>query len=189
MQMVLGLTGLAGCGKSTVANYMKSKYGFEFIVFSDLIREEAKRRGLLRQGMQLEQIKKLYSDVGDIWRKETGKNEIIAEKVIERIKIAGLKKVVVDGFRAPAEVELFKREFPSFKLIYVYAPPDVRFKRRHIDDHTVTRSAFEDRDKQDIEKKGLGQVIKMANMELNNSTDYRSLFLQIDHLIKNIQLV
>ena len=186
MQMVLGLTGLAGCGKSTVANYLKQKYGFQFVVFSEVLRDEAVRRGLLRPGLEVEQIKKILADLGDAWRKETGKNEIIAEKLIEKINSLNLRKVAVDGFRAPAEVELFRANFPNFKLIYVFAPADVRFKRRRMEDHTVTRQAFDERDKQDVEKKGLGKVIEMANMELNNSTDYRSLFLQIDHIMKSI---
>jgi len=186
MQTVLGLTGLAGCGKSTVANYLKQKYGFQFLVFSDVLREEAMRRGLLRPGLEMEQVKKVLADFGDAWRKETGKNEIIAEKLIEKIKSLNLQKVTVDGFRAPAEVELFGANFPKFKLIYVFAPADVRFKRRRLEDHTVTREAFDNRDKQDIEKKGLGKVIEMTNMELNNSTDYRSLFLQIDHVMKSV---
>ncbi|MEM7820278.1 MAG: AAA family ATPase [Candidatus Aenigmatarchaeota archaeon] len=186
MQTVLGLTGLAGCGKSTVANYLKSKYGFEFLVFSDVLKEEAKRRGLLTGKESLEESKRILSMLGENLRKETGNNAILAVKVIERIKSMGLEKVVVDGFRSPAEVELFRKEFPSFQLFNVFAPAEVRFKRRQLEDHTLTRADFESRDKEDIEKKGLDVVIKMADFTLNNSSDYRSLFLQIDHLMRNV---
>lgn len=184
--LVIGLAGFAGCGKSTVANYLRSKYGFEFLVFSDVLKEEAMRRGLLRPGLEMEQMKRILSDLGDAWRKETGKNEIIAENLIEKIKTRGLQKVVLDGFRSPAEVELFRRKFANFRLINVFAPADVRLKRRRFEDRTLTREQFEARDRQDIEKKGLDAVINMADFTLNNSSDFRSLFLQIGHLMKNI---
>jgi len=40
-EMIIGLTGLARCGKNTAADYLKKKYGFEVLVFSDILVEEA----------------------------------------------------------------------------------------------------------------------------------------------------
>ena len=185
MQMVIGLTGLAGCGKSTVSNYVKSKHGFEFLIFSDVLKEEAARRGLLKGNESLEESKRILSKLGDDWRSETRNKGIIADKLIEKIKTSGMKKVIVDGFRAPSEVELFRKEFPGFKLIYVYAPVEIRFARRRLEDHMLKREDFEARDKQDIEKKGLGDVVEMKDFTLNNSSDFRSLFMQIDQLMRN----
>ena len=45
--LVLGLSGQAGCGKDTVANYLQKRYGFKVFAFSDqLYREVAEAYGL-----------------------------------------------------------------------------------------------------------------------------------------------
>ena len=60
--MLIGLTGTMACGKGTVAEHLKDK-GFEGYVFSDVIKEEATKKGfeLTRQNLQ---------KVGDILREE-----------------------------------------------------------------------------------------------------------------------
>lgn len=180
--VVIGLTGLASSGKSTVANFMKGKWGFEYLVFSDVLKAEANRRGLLK-GKDMESQKAVLSKFGDDWRKETGKNEIIAEKLIETISERGLQRVVVDGARAPAEIELFRRSFEQFYLLAIDAGQKVRFARRKVQDPAAKLEQIEARDKQDIENKGLDKVMTMADFMIDNNGDKEKLFKQIESAV------
>jgi len=110
MPLVIGLTGLAGSGKGEVSSYLVKKYNFVKLVFSDILREEAKKRELL-ENKNYEESKIILSKLGDHLREETGKMEVLAEMLVEKIKKDKLEKIVVDGFRAVEEVETFKKNF------------------------------------------------------------------------------
>lgn len=183
--IVLGLTGFAGSGKSTVAAYLK-KYGFELLSFSDVLREEANKRGLLKD-VPLEQQKMILSQFGNAWRAQTGKREIIAERLVEKIKTADFKKVIVDGFRSPEEVELFRARFDNFKLIYVTAEQFTRFERRQHEDSAASKEMFFRRDAMDMKEKGLGDVVQMADMTIKNNSTFVVLFKQLDDLLAKLQ--
>ncbi len=184
--IVIGLVGLAGSGKSTMMNYLKEKYGYGGLTFSDAIKEEAKKRKLLKENANIEETKMILSNLGDVWRKETGKYEIVAEKLIEKIKEQKLKNVVVDGARSPAEIELFRKSFEKFYLIYVSTDFDVRFKRRLKDDPNARKENMQERDKNDIEKKGLQEVIEMADFVLDNNGTLKDLQHQIDVIMGSL---
>ncbi|MFH0829859.1 MAG: AAA family ATPase [Candidatus Aenigmatarchaeota archaeon] len=177
--VVIGLTGMAGSGKSTAGRYLKEKYGFEFIVMSDIIRAEAERRGFLKH-TDLEAQKAIISKFGVLWREETGEDQIVAEKTIEMMKKVKLHKVAVDGFRSPGEVELFRKTFEGFKLIYVRADPDVRWKRRLEQDPKAKRNDFDSRDKRDSQMMGMREVLEMADMTVENSGPVTELHKNMD---------
>ncbi len=182
MTIAIGLTGLAGSGKSTVAKYLKEKYEYEFLVLSDVLKAEAAVRGLLL-GKSMEEQKLALSKLGDEWRKETGKEEIVAEKLIEIIKQRKLQKVVIDGFRSPAEVELFKKNFEKFYLIYISTDFEMRFNRRLMDDPAAEKGQMLERDRGDIEKKGLQNVIDTADFILDNNGTLKDLQHNIDVIV------
>jgi len=185
MAIVIGLTGHAGCGKGTAAAYLKQKHGFGWIVFSDIIKEEAAKRGLLN-GKSLEAEKLALSRFGSDWRKETGWNDVAARKAIERIRKGRMEKVVVDGFRSVEEVELFRKTFKGFVLIKIETPADARWKRRVEQDPASKRSDFEARDKADLEIKGLDKVLQMADMTIDNSGTKEELHRRLDEIMKKI---
>src|SRR3989338_2513512 len=185
MNMVIGLTGLAGSGKTTVAKYLKEKYGYEFLTLSDIIKEEIARRGL-SDGETLEEQKRYQSKFADEWRKETGKMDIVAIKMIEKVNSMKLNKVAIDGFRSPAEVDLFRNAFLNFKLIYVSTDFETRFQRRQKDDPTAKKEKMQERDEDDIERKGLQDVIEMADFVLDNNGTLKDLQHQIDVIVEGI---
>jgi dephospho-CoA kinase len=184
MPTVIGLTGLASCGKGTVSDYLK-KYGFIKLVFSDILKEEAERRGLLKNKTYEEQ-KKVFSELGDELRKESGKWYVLAEMLVKKIKSNNLEKVVVDGFRSVEEVEFFKKSFKNFYLIFVDADENTRFERRKLEDPNSKIENFRERDKIDIKEKGLGKVIKMADFKVNNNKDINYVYKQTDEILEKI---
>lgn len=182
MLLVLGLTGLAGCGKGAVSDYLVKEHNFVKFVFSDVLREEANKRGLLKTE-NLEEQKSILSKLGDELRKETKNKGILAEMLVNKIKADKAKKFIVDGFRSIEEVKLFRKNFKDFYLVFVDADEFVRFSRRKIDDPNASIEDFQARDKKDIEEKGLGKVLEMADFSLNNDEE------GLDYLYKKIENV
>jgi dephospho-CoA kinase len=185
MLLVVGLTGLAGSGKSEVSDYLVKEFGFKKLVFSDILREEAEKRNLLKNKGYEEQ-KYIFSKLGEQLRKESGKWGILAEKLIEKIKSGNSEKVVVDGFRSAEEVDLFKKSFEKFCLVFVDANEKVRFLRRKLEDSLTNLEQLRRRDKKDIEELGLGKAIEMADFTIDNSGTIEDLHKEIDSLMEKI---
>ena len=115
--MIIGLTGTMGSGKAEIAKYLTSK-GFDYYVYSDILREIAKQRNIdpTRKNLQ-----KLGNDI----KKETKNLGILSKKIIQKIKTA---KTVVDGVRNIDEIKELKKG-GSFYLIGVSAPQRLRYMR------------------------------------------------------------
>ena len=185
MPLVIGLTGLAGSGKGEVASYLFKKHNFSKFVFSDILREEAEKRGLLKN-KSYEQSKKVLSILGRELREKSGKMEVLAEMLVEKIKSDNLENVVVDGFRALEEVECFKKNFEKFYLIFVDTDETTRFERRKKEDPKADIESFIERDKIDINEKGLGRVIEIADFKVDNNEDKETLFGHIERILEKI---
>ena len=182
MPLVLGLTGLAGCGKGAVSDHLVKEHKFVKFIFSDVLREEAHKRGLLKT-KNLEEQKSILSKLGDDLRKESGRKGILAEMLINKIKINKAEKFIADGFRSIEEVKLFRKNFKNFYLILVDTDEVIRFSRRKLDDPNATLEDFQERDKRDVEEKGLGKVLEMADFSINNDKE------GLDCLYKEIEKI
>ena len=68
---------MARCGKDTMAAYLKEKYGYEILVFSDVLVEEAEKIGLEPTKMNL-------SILGDELRAAEG-NAVVAKRLMKKI--------------------------------------------------------------------------------------------------------
>lgn len=186
MPLILGLTGLASSGKGEFSDYLVKKYRFVKLVFSDVVKEEAEKRNLLKNKSYEEQ-KYILSKLGEQLRKETGKWDILAERLIEKIKSKKFEKIVVDGFRSVEEVNLFKKNFENFHLVFIDTDEKIRFLRRKLEDPTTTIENLKARDKRDIEELGLEKVIEMADLKIyNNEEGIEHLHKKIDNLMEKI---
>ena len=122
--MIIGLTGKNASGKGEAANYLKNK-GFVYYSLSDVIRDEATKRGL-------EHSRDNLIKIGNELRQNFAPN-YLAQQI--NIKILNYKKIfpkkcffVVDSIRSPFEAkELMKNK--NFTLIGIDAPIELRFKR------------------------------------------------------------
>lgn len=115
--MILGFSGTFGSGKTTIADYLRTK-GFQFITISDLVREETGKRGLPIE-------RKILQDIGNEMREKYGVG-FWAKKVLEKINKE--KDWVVDGIRNPGEIEEL-RKVPGFVLLSFDAPVEERLRR------------------------------------------------------------
>ena len=117
--MIIGLTGKNAAGKGEVANYLKSK-GFVYYSLSDVIREEATKRGL---GHSRDSLIKLGNEL----RAKFGPS-FLANEIGNKIKKQIGKNFVVDSIRNPYEVKELAK-IKGFVFIGIDAPIELRFKR------------------------------------------------------------
>jgi len=158
---VIGIAGMPGAGKTLAANTAK-QMGFEVIVMGNVVREEARKRGLEPTP---ENLGRLMLQM----REEEGP-AVIAKKCIPKIEETESNFVVVDGIRSLHEVEEFKRFLPNFMVLAVYASPKTRFERlfrRKRSDDPEKWAVFLERDMRELNV-GLGHVIALADYLIVN---------------------
>lgn len=170
---VLGITGLASSGKDTVAKYLKDKYKFEWLNFSDILIEEAKKKKLKPDKMNL-------SKIGDEYRKKHGMGGL-AIAILQKIEKSKSENFVVTGFRSPEEVDYIRNNVDNFDLIEIRTDPNKRWERKK-DSDPQNEDEFFERDRRDKEMKGLGKVIEMADEVIENDSNFQELYKRIDKL-------
>lgn len=180
--LVIGLTGLAGSGKTSVAKYLKEKYGFGLITFSDIIKELALKEGWLTGKEGVEEWKRKLCDFGKEYRAKAGSEDVFAKIIVEKIKKSG-KNFCVDGFRSPAEVLCFRKAFKDFRLVFVDADVHTRFLRRKKDDPNATIEKIMARDEIDIKRMNFDKVFSMADYRIDNNNGFEKTKQQIDNII------
>ncbi len=111
----IGLVGRIGCGKDAIASYLKERYGFVVVRFSDIIREELESRGK-------EKSRENLQSMGEEMRGRFG-GDILAKRALERAK----GRAVFNGIRSIAEAETLKAA--GAKIIYVDCNAKTRFER------------------------------------------------------------
>ena len=197
--LIIGITGTFGSGKSTAADFFKSK-GFKKIILSSFLEKEANRRGFGKI------TRKILQDIGNEWRKKYGK-EILAKKALKFLgenklpqsslrgipqadefvsrlylrnklrSITARNRVVIDGIRNVGEIDEFGKN-SNFVLIAILTDRKVRFtrlkkikRREHL-----TWELFNKLDRRDIGvgqgKVGLqvGTCLAMADIFIDNNS-------------------
>jgi dephospho-CoA kinase len=178
--MIIGLTGKNGSGKGAVADYLKSK-GYEHYSLSDVLRDEARARGL--------EISRdnLYA-IGNELRSALGAG-VLAKKVL--VKLHGQSNIILDSIRHPAEVEVL-RTLKNFKLIVVQASPEVRFERMcqraRENDPTDFKSflALEEKESQSqtASDQQLDKTLKQADIVIKNDSSLETLNEQVEEFLQ-----
>ncbi len=173
--MILGVTGLARAGKDVFADYLIKNYGYVKLGMSDCLKDE-----LVKTGRQ--PTKDNMSLLGDEWRRDFG-YDIVIRRTLEHAK--AFDKAVITGFRSLEEVEFMRKSGSGFYLVSLVASDPVRFARRTPEDPQDEQSFFQ-RDRRDIEKKGLDKVIASADYVIKNDSTGLQLYRQIDRLVASL---
>lgn len=187
--LILGLSGFAASGKTEIANYLKEKYSFTILEFSQVIEEEAKRMGLMKNNLSLEEKKRVLSEVGAIIRKKYNDEAIFAKFLVKKIMEENTERVVVTGFRSRYEVEVFKDAFKeNFYLVWVETDVRLRYERRKLQDPNFNLSfeEFLERDENDSKRLGLDKIKDMANFFIENNSTLDDLKKKVDDFIDKI---
>ncbi|MDD5026446.1 MAG: deaminase [Candidatus Peribacteraceae bacterium] len=119
MPYFIGLTGFMGSGKGEISKVLSAR-GYKYISLSDIVREEATRRGLSHAREHLQ-------NVGNDLRQQFGAG-VLGIRVREAIERAPASDWVIDGIRNPAEWEELQG-LPGFQMVAVTAQPSVIVER------------------------------------------------------------
>jgi dephospho-CoA kinase len=114
--MIIGLTGTIAAGKSTVAEILKEK-GFEHHTYSDILRKEAKRRGI-------EPTRENLQKLGNQFKEESKNLGILSRLIIENTQS---KNIIADGIRTADEIKELKKYGAC--VIGIDASQELRYKR------------------------------------------------------------
>ena len=158
---VVGIAGMPGAGKTLAAKIAK-QMNFEVVVMGDVVRGEARKRGLTPSPENLGRLM--------IQMREEEGEAVIAKRCIPKIEKAKSDLVVIDGIRSIHEVEEFRRFFPNFIILAVHTSPKTRFERlfkRKRSDDPKKWATFLERDMREL-KVGLGNVIALADYLIVN---------------------
>ncbi len=117
--MIIGLTGSMGAGKGEVVKILQ-KLGFQYVTLSQMVREEARERGVPEEREKL-------MEVGNEMRRREGTG-VLAKRALKKIQTSGHGLWVVDGIRNPAEIEALK-EGQNVHIVGLSAPRELLVER------------------------------------------------------------
>lgn len=115
--IIIGLTGRNAGGKTTAGQALAAR-GFQYLSLSDVIREEARKRGL-------PDVRENLIALGNELRERYGPGAL-AELTVAKMQPD--RNYAVDSIRHPAEVTALKKA-GSFTLFHIFAPLEARFER------------------------------------------------------------
>lgn len=185
--MIIGVTGAICSGTTTFMDYLGKK-GFIALSYSDVLRSEARKRGI-------EITRKNLQDLGDLLRREKG-NGVLSLLLVETMNEG--KNYVVGNIRNPGEIEVLREKFgDEFIFVLINASQVKRFERlieraRENDPHN-----FEDFLKMEERDLGVGQedngqqhgkVFEMIDLEIENETSIEEFYDKIEKLIVELSI-
>jgi dephospho-CoA kinase len=184
MKIILGVTGLSGSGKDTVAEYLKSK-GFVTTSLSDRIREECGVRGLPLDRDTL-------ICVGNELRENFGLS-VLAERSQKIIKNSENNKFVLTSIRHPKEVEFLKAQ-GNFWLLEIFVPLEIRFERiksrLREGDQEITLEKFKEQEARELSgseaQQQLLKVMDLADFRIDNSGSLEETKKQVEEILEKI---
>lgn len=175
--MIIGLTGPNASGKGEIAKYLTGK-GFKYHSLSDVLREEADKRGLNHSRDTLIQL-------GNELRKKGGPG-ILVEMLKDKIA----DKDVVDSIRNPGEIKEL-RKIPGFILLGIDAPLKIRFERARLRKREGDGWTLDEfRKKEEMENSGdpqaqqLKECLKQSDVRIVNDGTPDELRQKIDGVLK-----
>ena len=165
--LIVGLTGMPGAGKSTLAKLLFKK-GMPVVIMGDAVREAAKRANL----------EMTDANLGNLMirlRKEKGSGAI-AYLVLDRIRSIivrspNVNAIIVDGIRNIEEMKVLG-SLGAVKLLAIHGSSLVRFKHvkaRARSDAPDKEDDFSERDRRELTV-GISDAIALADESVSNNT-------------------
>jgi dephospho-CoA kinase len=183
--MIIGITGTLGAGKTTTANYLKSK-GFTHYSVREFIAEEVRKRGLPINRDTL-------VNVGNELRALHGSEYIVLE-LGKKAQQNG-SDAVIESIRAVGEAQELKKE--GAYLLAVNANPKFRYERALLESSVTAPKTFDEFIAQeeremfstDPTKQNIAAVMLRVDYQILNNGTLADLENQIDAAILHLQTI
>jgi dephospho-CoA kinase len=187
-KLLIGVVGLNGSGKDTLANYLVEKHGFFHIDLGEEIRSELKRLG--RNHLDREEMRAL----GNKLREEKGNDYWIQFP----LKLFDKKqRLVITSLRNPAEVTALKAL--GGVVVEPFADINKRYQntvnrvKNNPNEHGDVASFEEFKSKEDMELSDPGlfkqqnlKCIQMADYRVDNNSDLGGFLKNIEEVFQKI---
>jgi cytidylate kinase len=176
MNSIIVFGGSSHTGKTTLARRLADLLQCKFVSFGDYVRAEARRRGILSP------TRKNLQDLGQ----ELVQADVLSfcTEVLETVSFSPGERLVIDGIRHKevfqAIVDLTCGQ--SIKLIYLYAPVEVR-KARNTNQGGGTPD-LRNIDAHEVESQTNSQIRDMADLAVDASRDANEVFAQIANWVR-----
>lgn len=178
---LLLITGMAGSGKTTLANLLRDR-GYSVFTMGDVIRQEVRMRNLPptpeNLGEMAEEIRR------------SGGDAAVARKCVPLIIGEPNNKVALDGVRSLDEVYSFEEAFDVY-IVTVHASPETRYKRlrnRGRSDDPTNKQVFRERDHRELSF-GMGDAIAMSDYVITNEDSVDHLERSLDELLGKLKSI
>ena len=172
-QLVVGVAGRIGSGKSAVAHYLADRFGFQYLRYSLVLAAWFETDPEAKQRLQQIGWNVMSSD---------GQYELNRRLIAE---IGSHRDCVVDGLRHPIDFDSLRDKFRSrFFLIYVDTPTDIRFER--LRSRYGSFEAFEAADIHPVESK-IGLLIPLASAVISGCLPGEQLGTEIEGLVSKFR--
>lgn len=182
---IIGIVGLVGAGKDTAASYLKNKYNYEIISYSDLVHEKVKEENLVPTRENLQKIAKKYRELYgmDYFAR------LAVEKAVKALA-TGHEKIILKELRKKEDVEYPKKYFKNFYVIEIYADQKIRFERLKKRKSSKDPATWEEFLKQEENEKLLGfhEALQYADFIINNNGSLEELYSNLDEIVKRIEI-
>jgi dCMP deaminase len=185
--MIIGLTSFLAAGKGVFSDYLKEK-GFQVYSCSDIIRDECKKRNIEITRDNLQKI-------GNELREKFGPN-ILAKRLVQKIKNNKNKYFVVESIRTPAEIEELSK-LDNFTLVFIDTDSKLRYQRAknrlREKEHIFSYEEFMKSERKELESDDPNsqQLLKcreLSKYNISNNKNIDDFKREIDKLLLKIQL-
>lgn len=179
-KIIIGLAGEIACGKGAVADYLVKKHQAISYHYSRILRDILDR---VYQGQTRENM----TNLSDFLRKNFGQ-DILSKVMADDITNDKNKLIVFDGIRRVPELNVFKK-IPGFILIRIVGDPKIRYERfikrnENPGDNKKTYQQFL-KDLRGVSDYEIPEVMKRADLEINNDGSLENLYKQVDQIVLN----
>lgn len=174
---IVCVTGMPAAGKEEFQK-VAAEEGYEIVRMGDVVREEARRRGLPITD----------AAVGGMAHEERQKHgdSIWAERTIPRVRA---DHVCIDGLRSRAELATFRRAFGHGLVVFaITASPETRWKRVQRRRRTDDAKTWEKFLRRDARERGWGleEVIAAADVTLVNEGSLESFYADVRRALREL---
>jgi dephospho-CoA kinase len=174
-RLVIGITGRIGAGKTSAGEYLKSKHGFQYLRYSQVLADWRANNAGSQACLQ---------DIG--WEvMSTGVQNELNRRLIVQVGSEG--DVVIDGLRHPIDFESLKSAFgPSFRLLYLDSPQEARWDRKRVKEKYGSLEAFRRADSHPVEQQ-IESLRTRAALVIRNEGSLEDFHAALDETVRGFR--
>jgi dephospho-CoA kinase len=180
--VLIGVTGLAGAGKTTTINYLAERLPGRLVYVGQFIQDEVKQRGLELTAANEKRIR------GEVRNAEG--DAAFASRAIPHIStVLETSAALIDAIYVKAEWDLYGATFhQQTRLLKIDTSFEVRVARlADRPERSLTRAELADRDTFELEHLRLDEVFQIADVVISNEGTRAELERRLEELISTLR--